>query len=156
MAEEASHPTRNRSNGRGSQQPSDSWDKALKPNIVRGSWQPEEDQAISLWVQENGEKKWAGLAEKLTGRTGKQCRERSKNILDPNVRRDPWTEDEDQRLVALHNRYGNKWSDIGKELNRPDNCVKNRWNSTLKKQIERRNRGESEVQKRGRKPKCRT
>lgn len=142
--------------GRNPQQLSDRWNKVLNPNIKRGSWKPEEDKTIFDWVQEHGADEWSALAKKLPGRIGKQCRERWINVLDPNIKRGQWTEDEDNLLIQLQEELGNKWSDIGKRLGRTDNCVKNHWNNTLKKRIERRLRGESEVKQRGRKPKCRT
>jgi hypothetical protein len=39
------------------------------------------------------------------GRTGKQMRERWHNQLDPNIRKDPWTPEEDQRLLMAYQVY---------------------------------------------------
>lgn len=54
------------------------------------------------------------------------------NQLSPNVRKDPWTEEEDAIIVDAHKKLGNKWVAISKLLvGRPPNAVKNRWNGTL-------------------------
>ena len=112
------------------------WEKVLDPSLIKGSWTREEDEAIIKFVRENGTKNWAKLAEILPGRLGKQCRERWRNHLDPNVNRSPWTPEEDQILIEMHEKLGNQWVKIAEKLNnRSDNCVKNRWNSTLKKQL---------------------
>ncbi|EAY22676.1 Myb-like DNA-binding domain containing protein [Trichomonas vaginalis G3] len=112
------------------------WCKVLDPKLIKGSWTREEDEMIIKFVQENGTKNWKKLAEILPGRLGKQCRERWRNHLDPNVNRSPWTPEEDKLLIQLHEKYGNQWVKISEMFNgRSDNCVKNRWNSTLKKQI---------------------
>ena len=130
------------------------WEKVLNPTLIKGSWTREEDEIILRFVAENGDKDWAKLALLLRGRTGKQCRERFKNHLDPNVSKLTWTEEEDNRLIDLHNKYGNAWTKIATFFEgRTDNCIKNRWNSTLKKRLERLEKGEPLVMKRGRKPK---
>ncbi|KAH0788462.1 Myb-like DNA-binding domain containing protein [Histomonas meleagridis] len=130
------------------------WEKVLNPQLVKGSWTREEDEIILDFVKKNGVKDWAKLALLLNGRTGKQCRERFKNHLDSNVVRTPWTQEEDERLIEYHNKLGNQWTKISPYFpGRSDNCIKNRWNSTLRKRIERMQKGEPLVQKRGRKPK---
>lgn len=36
--------------------------------------------------------------------------------LHPDIRKDAWTEAEEQQLVAAHRQLGNKWSDIARRL----------------------------------------
>lgn len=130
------------------------WEKVLNPCLIKGSWTREEDEIILKYVSENGDKDWAKLALLLRGRTGKQCRERFKNHLDPNVAKVAWTEEEDKLLIELHEKMGNCWTKIATFFEgRTDNCIKNRWNSTLKKRLERMQKGEPLIMKRGRKPK---
>jgi nuclear transport factor 2 (NTF2) superfamily protein len=132
------------------------WEKVLNPKLVKGAWTSEEDQIILNFVENNGVKDWAKLAGLLPGRTGKQCRERFKNHLDPVVQRIPWTPEDDQQLIDLHAQFGNQWTHISSFFEgRTDNCIKNRWNSTLKKRLIRMQLGQPLIQKRGRKPKAR-
>jgi hypothetical protein len=61
-------------------------------------------------------------------RTGKQCRERYINQLDPNIKKTPWTAEEDAVIVRLHEQLGKKWSKFMDYLpGRSDNAIKNRW-----------------------------
>jgi hypothetical protein len=129
------------------------WDKVINPRLVKGSWTREEDATIVTFVREHGDKDWAKLALLLEGRTGKQCRERYKNHLDDSVNHASWTPQEDRLLAELHTQYGNAWTRLASFFKgRTDNCIKNRWNSTVKKRIERIERGQPLVMKRGRKP----
>ena len=122
--------------GKTATQIAERWEKVLDPTLIKGSWTREEDEAIIRFVNQNGTKNWAKLHEILPGRLGKQCRERWRNHLDPNVNRSPWTPEEDQILIEMHEKLGNQWVKIAEKLNnRSDNCVKNRWNSTLKKKL---------------------
>jgi hypothetical protein len=120
--------------GKTSQQLFERWTKVLDPVLLKGSWTRREDELIVNFVQVHGCNGWTKLAKLLPGRIGKQCRERWMNHLDPELRRDPWTADEDVLLMELHQDLGNKWSQIAARMpGRADNMIKNRWYSVLSK-----------------------
>jgi hypothetical protein len=122
--------------GKTSQQLFERWTKVLDPSLHKGSWTRQEDEVIISYVETNGCQAWTKLAKMLPGRIGKQCRERWLNHLDPQIFRGPWTTEEDQRLLVLHEQYGNSWSKIASQMpSRSDNMIKNRWYSTLAKTL---------------------
>jgi hypothetical protein len=42
-----------------------------------------------------------------------------------------WTEKEEEVIVALHKKHGNKWAKMAKRIpGRPENSIKNHWNAT--------------------------
>ena len=87
-------------------------------------------------VDKYGPSQWNFLSNYLPGRTGKQCRERWCNHLCPDINKSPWSLEEEMLLLLIHNKIGNKWSEISKYLKgRTDNTIKNHWNSTMKKKI---------------------
>ena len=51
-------------------------------------------------VHMHGTRSWTLVAQHLPGRTGKQCRERWHNHLDPSINKGPWSEEEDRVLKA--------------------------------------------------------
>jgi hypothetical protein len=76
--------------------PSDSVKATRKPFSV------EEDEKLMTFVACHGTKKWFLLANELGNRTAKQCRERWRSHLKPNLNCGPWTAAEERMRAGRH------------------------------------------------------
>lgn len=69
-------------------------------------------------------------------RKAKQCREHWSCYLNPVLKKGPWEEEEDIKLVKeiLSHKGAKKWSLIAKKFNgRTENALKNRYNLLIDK-----------------------
>jgi|DEB0MinimDraft_12_1074336.scaffolds.fasta_scaffold21626_4 hypothetical protein len=110
-----------------------------KPNSNSiGNWEPSEDLVILKYVydkaQMNDHMMWRYLSNYLPARSGKSCRERWYNHLDPKIKRTDWSIEEQWVVFILRGEQNLRWANISKMLlGRTDNAVKNFWNSRLNK-----------------------
>jgi hypothetical protein len=110
------------------------WTKILKPGLTKGPWIINEDKKLKEWVRMEGPNKWSQCAEFILGRSGKQCRERWFNTLNPQVKKGNWDIEEDYNIFYLFSLHGSKWSKIALSFpGRTENSVKNRFYSTLRR-----------------------
>ncbi|KAH9949505.1 hypothetical protein B0H21DRAFT_728295 [Amylocystis lapponica] len=102
------------------------WLHSLSPSIKKSAWTTEEDQLLlSLYALHPT--KWSVIARHIPGRTDDACSKRYREALDPSLRREEWTPDEDTLLMEAYGRLGGKWGQVGQELKRSGLGCRNRW-----------------------------
>ena len=100
----------------------------------RYPWTPEEDEILRKLVTQHGPK-WSVISTLMSGiRTGKQIRDRFVNKLDVCIMEKPWSSEEDSIVIKCWQEFGNRWSEIAKQLSgRTESMVKNRFYSHIKR-----------------------
>ena len=83
----------------------------LTNKTVTGAWTEQEDTKLRNLVNQFGQN-WRKIAVSFPGRLKQQCRDRWFNILNPNICKTEWTDNEDAQIVKLHCIFGNKWAQI--------------------------------------------
>ena len=97
-------------------------------STIKSKFTPEEDDFLMRLVLMHKNPNWNEIAAMMRTRNARQCRERWKNYLNPDLRLDPWTFEEDQLLIQKYSEFGSHWNKISKFfINRSDNSIRNRW-----------------------------
>jgi len=73
----------------------------IPPTSQKRSWTVREDNQLKKLVAQHGTTKWSQVAEELGCRSGKQCRERWHNHLNPDVKKGGWTDEEDEIILRM-------------------------------------------------------
>jgi len=95
--------------------------------IPRKLWTSHEDALLLKLVEQHGTK-WTQIGRMIGGRSCKQVRDRYNNSLKPDINRNPFTPEEDKKVVLLYSQLGAKWKLIAGQLERRTEIqVKNRF-----------------------------
>ncbi|KAL4757811.1 uncharacterized protein BDW70DRAFT_153039 [Aspergillus foveolatus] len=107
-------------------------------------WTQEEDCILQEEVKRQiqlgghqGARNWSAIAEKLPGRTNKDCRKRWTKIS-LSSRKGTWTAAEDHLLRKAVARFGFQWTKVAEMVGsrHPDQCAK-RWHHSLDPNVKR-------------------
>jgi hypothetical protein len=106
------------------------WPQPLIPKIIqRMKFTSDEDSRLLELCERAGPwKDWSQISNELGNRTPRQCRDRYKHYLNPELRTEEWTPEEDALLEAKVGAYGTRWNRIALFFhNRSEMALRNRW-----------------------------
>jgi len=80
-------------------------------------WNEGEDSRLRELVDRYGGKNWKRIAEHFDNRTDVQCLHRWQKVLNPEMVKGPWLDEEDHMLIESVKKYGaQNWSKIAEFL----------------------------------------
>jgi hypothetical protein len=88
----------------------------ISGRFVKCKFTREEDARLLFLVNTHGGLDWNQIASLMETRNARQCRERYKNYLDPNLRQDEWTVEEDELIQRKYLEFGPKWNKMARFL----------------------------------------
>jgi len=95
--------------------------KSINPSYKKGRWTEEEDKLLKILLEKYGNS-WTLISKIMGSRSSRQIRNRYDENLNPFVKKNKFTENEDRLILQLHNVFHNNWSEYLNYL--PNRCVK--------------------------------
>ena len=101
---------------------------AIVERAPRKMFTEKEDELLKELVSKNGLYNWEKVAEEMKTRNARQCKERYLYYLDPTINNEPFTGEEDLKLLTLVREQGTRWSSLTERFTkRTQYSLKNRW-----------------------------
>jgi hypothetical protein len=79
---------------------------------TRNRFTTEEDEQLRHLVKSYGQNEWDLIADQMTGRSRRQCRERWRTYLSPTITTGPWNEAELHLLSEKVTELGPRWKSL--------------------------------------------
>ncbi|KAL4241544.1 Myb-like DNA-binding [Abortiporus biennis] len=122
----------------------------MRNAIIRRShvWTPESDKKLLDAVEVYGVGNWSLVARIVSeDATAAQCQNRFTRTLDPDIKRGPWSVEEDAKLRLAVDAYGHTWTDVANFVpNRTSEQCRDRWQESINPLVSRAKWVESEDQ----------
>lgn len=116
------------------------WIRVVNPQLKVGAWNQEEDDLICR-LRRGRIMTFVDIAKQMPGRRAESIRDRYQQVLDPNLRKDLWTDAEKAMLFALVNNLGHKWKAIVSHFpGRSEASCRNTWYNASQSQKRKQNR----------------
>jgi hypothetical protein len=96
--------------------------------ITRRKFTPEDDDLLRNLVTQHGSTDWSVIAQNFQDRTARQCRDRWRHYVSPEVLTGSWTKADEETLLAKVQEIGPRWATIAQIFpGRTDIGVKNHY-----------------------------
>ncbi|WMV25728.1 hypothetical protein MTR67_019113 [Solanum verrucosum] len=83
-----------------------SLERMKKTSMIKRRWNPKEDELLQKLVKEHGAENWSLIGQLISSQSGKLCRFRWCNQLNPQVDHRLFTLEEDNTIIRAHAKIG--------------------------------------------------
>jgi hypothetical protein len=96
-------------------------------NVKRQRFNEQDDKQLLRLVETFGTN-WSTISNFMPKYNERQCKDRFTYFLDPRIRKDPWTQEEDDRLIEKVAQYKKQWIKLVQFFEgRTESQLKNRY-----------------------------